>query len=45
MTQTKLIKNRISKKAASFTEQKPKFDLAKMAAEMPEDYTPSEEIC
>jgi len=24
-------------------EEKPKFDLAKMAAEMPEDYTPNEE--
>ena len=25
-------------------EEKPKFDLAKMAAEMPEDYEPREEI-
>ena len=25
-------------------EEKRKFDLAKMAAEMPEDYTPNEEI-
>ncbi len=24
-------------------EEKPKFDLAKLAAEMPEDYTPHEE--
>ena len=24
-------------------EEKPKFDLAKMVAEMPEDYTPNEE--